>query len=97
MGAGWASLQVPLRSSRGCTGGEGGAAPPCPLACPATSPHAAGRPALGSRPCSLPVPLPAQLWGKYSSKSGRVELLAPGQEVCVPQGQDPSGLFAISV
>ena len=37
-----------------------------------------------------------QLWGKYSSKSGRVELLTPGQEVCVPQGQDESGLFAVS-
>lgn len=24
-----------------------------------------------------------------------MELLSPGQEVCVPQGQDDSGLFAV--
>lgn len=42
------------------------------------------------------LPRSRQLWGKYSSKSGRVELLTPGQEVCVPQGQDESGLFAVS-
>ena len=37
-----------------------------------------------------------QLWGKYSKDSGQVELLTPGKEVCIPQGQDASGLYPIS-
>lgn len=38
-----------------------------------------------------------RLWGRYSQDSGRVELLAEGQEACVPTGGDPSGLYPISL
>lgn len=89
-------LQMPLHSSQGCAAGAGSAPPR------ARSP--AWRAGRMLRPASAPPVLfpslpapPVQLWGKYSSRSGRVELLLPGQEVCVPQGQDQSGLFAISV
>lgn len=37
-----------------------------------------------------------RLRGRYSAETGRVELLTPGFEVAIPQGQDASGLYAIS-
>lgn len=37
-----------------------------------------------------------RLWGRYSRQSGRVELLAEGDEACVPSGGDPSGLYPIT-
>ncbi|KAI3429659.1 hypothetical protein D9Q98_005744 [Chlorella vulgaris] len=38
-----------------------------------------------------------KLWGRYEHSSGRVQLLTPDMEVCVPEGGDDSGLFAVSV